>query len=103
MRPAPTRNPHGRADPATWLERTWGQAHHLRHRGVPVIGYTWYSLTDQVDWNIGITRIEGTVNANGLCRLDRTFRPVGDLYKTLAHQNAGASLIYGVPDGLLMA
>ena len=53
-----------------WLLKTWHQAHNLRHQGVPVIGYTWYSLTDQVDWDIQLREIRGRVNANGLVTLD---------------------------------
>ena len=84
-----------------WLEQTWGQAHHLRSQGVPVIGYTWFSLTDQIDWDIQIVEVRGKENPNGLCRLDRTLRDVGKLFKTIAHENAEAGLIHGVPTGLL--
>ena len=38
---------------------------------------------------------------NGLCTLDRKLRPVGRLYRTIAHENAHAQLIQGVPTGLL--
>ena len=91
----------GNGKSADWLEQTWGQAHHLRHQGIPVIGYTWFSLTDQIDWDIQIVEVRGKENANGLCRLDRTLRDVGKLFKTLAHENAEADLIHGVPTGLL--
>jgi beta-glucosidase/6-phospho-beta-glucosidase/beta-galactosidase len=39
------------------------------------LGFTWYSLTDQVDWNIGLARKEGTVNPCGLFDLERRPRP----------------------------
>ena len=94
---------HGDGESANWLKQTWSQAHHLRSRGVPVIGYTWFSLTDQIDWGIQIRRIEGQVTPNGLCTLDRELRPVGALYQRLAHQNAGSELVRGVPPGLLGA
>ncbi len=84
-----------------WLMQTWSQAHHMREEGIPVVGYTWFSLTDQIDWGIQITKIEGKVTPNGLCKLDRTLRDVGKLYKTLAHDNAGSALIHGIPEGLL--
>ena len=84
-----------------WLMQTWSQAHHLREEGIPVVGYTWFSLTDQIDWGIQITKIEGKVTPNGLCKLDRTLRDVGKLFKTLAHDNAGSALIHGIPEGLL--
>ena len=84
-----------------WLKQTWSQAHHLRTHGVPVIGFTWFSLTDQIDWDIQLVRIENQVTPNGLCTLDRKLRPVGELFKRLAHENAGSQLIRGVPDCLL--
>jgi hypothetical protein len=42
---------------------------------VPVLGFTWYSLTDQIDWDIGLTKKRGTVNACGLYDLKRKPRP----------------------------
>ena len=54
-----------------------------------------------MDWNIGIKRIEGAVNADGFFTLDRKLRPAGELYKTLARQNAGSPLVYGLPGGLI--
>ena len=61
----------------------------------------WACDTDQIDWDIAIVEIHGKVNPNGLCTLDRKLRPVGQLFKTLAHENADSPLIYGVPTGLL--
>ena len=90
---------HGAAE--RWFKQTWSQAHHLRTHGVPVIGYTWFSLTDQVDWDIQLVRIENRVTANGLCTLDRKLRPVGELFKRLAHENARSQLVRGVPQALL--
>ena len=84
-----------------WLRQTWAQAHHLRTHGVPMVGYTWYSLTDQIDWGIQLRRIENKVTPNGLCTLERKLRPVGEAYKKLARRNAGSPLIDGVPNGLL--
>ena len=92
---------HGDGESAGWLTRTWTQAHHLRTHGVPVVGYTWFSLTDQIDWGCQIVKIENKVTPNGLCTLDRKLRPVGELFKRLAHENAGSELIKGVPEGLL--
>lgn len=92
---------NGRGSAVSWLKSTWSQAHHLRHEGVPVIGYTWFSLTDQIDWDIQLVEIRGKENPNGLVTLDRKLRDVGKLYKTLAHDNACAQLIAGVPTGLM--
>ncbi len=91
----------GNGESAQWLTQTWAQAHHLRTHGIPVVGYTWFSLTDQIDWNIQLVEIKNEVTPNGLCTLDRKLRPVGELFKTLAHENAGSQLIKGVPTELL--
>jgi len=37
-------------------------------------GFTWYSLTDQVDWDIALRENKGTVNPLGLYDLDRQIR-----------------------------
>lgn len=39
----------GGGESLAWMHHTWHQARYLRERGMPVIGYTWYSLVDQVD------------------------------------------------------
>ena len=69
-----------------WLWKEWTNLHHLKLEGVPIIGFTWYSLTDQVDWNTALREDNGTVNPVGLCGLDREFRPVGRAYKELIRQ-----------------
>jgi beta-glucosidase/6-phospho-beta-glucosidase/beta-galactosidase len=33
-----------------WLRKEWAHMVRLKQDGVPVVGFTWYSLTDQVDW-----------------------------------------------------
>jgi beta-glucosidase/6-phospho-beta-glucosidase/beta-galactosidase len=58
----------------------------MRKDGVPVLGFTWYSLTDQVDWDIGLARKVGTVNASGLYDLDRKPRPVAAAYRQLLEE-----------------
>jgi len=67
----------------TWLWKQWMNILRMRNDGVPVLGFTWYSLIDQVDWNIGLARKEGTVNACGLFDLERRPRPVADAYRAL--------------------
>lgn len=42
---------------------------------VPVLGYTWFSLTDQVDWDIQLREIRNNAVPNGLFTLDRQPRP----------------------------
>jgi beta-glucosidase len=50
---------------------------------VPIVGFTWYSLTDQVDWDVALREERGTVNPLGLYDLDRNIRAVGKSYKQL--------------------
>jgi beta-glucosidase/6-phospho-beta-glucosidase/beta-galactosidase len=71
------------ADAPRWLWRQWHNVQLLRLAGVPLIGFTWYSLTDQVDWEIGLTRALGTVDPVGLFDLNRDPRAVALSYKHL--------------------
>lgn len=70
-------------DAPRWLWRQWHNVELIRAAGVPVIGFTWYSLTDQVDWDIAQREPRGTVNPVGLFDLNREARPVGQAYKHL--------------------
>lgn len=69
-----------------WLWKTWTNIQRLRRDGVPVCGMTWYSLTDQVDWDTALREDRGQVNPLGLFDLDRNIRPVGVAYKKLIEQ-----------------
>ena len=33
-----------------WLRKEWANMVRLKQDGIPIVGFTWYSLTDQVDW-----------------------------------------------------
>lgn len=66
-----------------WLWKEWANVLRIRNKGVPVVGFTWYSLTDQVDWDSALREDNGRVNALGLYDLDRNIRPVGEAYKKL--------------------
>ncbi len=66
-----------------WLWKQWANVLTMRQDGVPVIGFTWYSLTDQIDWDIGLAEQRGTVNPCGLYDLDRKPRPVAAAYRQL--------------------
>ena len=66
-----------------WLWKEWANVLRVRNNGVPIVGFTWYSLTDQVDWDIALRENKGTVNPLGLYDLDRNPRKVGRAYKTL--------------------
>jgi len=66
-----------------WLRKQWANVLRIRTSGVPVLGFTWYSLTDQVDWNNSLREDRGIVNPRGLYDLDRNPRAVGRAYKAL--------------------
>lgn len=66
-----------------WLWRQWHNVQLMRRSGIPVVGFTWYSLIDQVDWNVGLSRALGNVNPVGLFDLNRDPRPVGQAYQHL--------------------
>ncbi|HEV7906066.1 MAG TPA: family 1 glycosylhydrolase [Pyrinomonadaceae bacterium] len=70
----------------TWLWKQWINILRMRKDGVPVLGFTWYSLTDQIDWDIGLTKKRGTVNACGLYDLKRKPRPVAAAYRALLEE-----------------
>ena len=69
-----------------WLWKEWANVLRVRNDGVPIVGFTWYSLTDQVDWDVALRWKNGTVNPLGLYDLDRNIRPVGIAYKKLIAQ-----------------
>lgn len=50
---------------------------------MPTVGFTWYSLTDQVDWDSALREDNGRVNSVGLYDLERKIRKVGAAYKQL--------------------
>ena len=67
----------------TWLWKQWINILRMRADGVPVLGFTWYSLIDQIDWDTGLAKKNNTVNACGLYDLNRKPRPVAAEYKML--------------------
>ncbi|OGX86643.1 glycoside hydrolase family 1 [Hymenobacter lapidarius] len=66
-----------------WLWKEWANVLRVRNDGVPVVGFTWYSLTDQVDWDTALREDNGNLNPLGLYDLNRNIRPVGQAYKQL--------------------
>jgi beta-glucosidase len=86
-------NPRGKCDPVHWLWKQWQSLLRMRAEGVPVLGFTWYSLTDQVDWDTGLREANGHVNPFGLYDLDRKIRPVGEAYRGLIEEFRGLSLL----------
>jgi beta-glucosidase/6-phospho-beta-glucosidase/beta-galactosidase len=77
-----TEGPSGK-EAVDWLWKQWANVLRVRNTGVPVVGFTWYSLTDQVDWDSALRETNGHVNALGLFDLDRNIRQVGATYKQL--------------------
>jgi beta-glucosidase len=71
-----------------WLNKQWRQTKFaMNQHDVPVIGFTWYSLIDQTDWECALREKNGTVNPLGLYDLDRNIRPVGRAFKELITAN----------------
>ncbi|MBF9235400.1 family 1 glycosylhydrolase [Microvirga alba] len=68
---------------ANWLWKQWANVLRVRNNGVPIVGFTWYSLTDQVDWNSALRQEDNCICPVGLYDLDRQIRPVGRGYKQL--------------------
>jgi len=66
-----------------WLWKEWANVLRVRNDGVPTVGFTWYSLTDQIDWDVGLREENGRVHPVGLYDLNRQIRPVGRSYKQL--------------------
>jgi beta-glucosidase len=66
-----------------WLWKQWANVLRVRNDGVPTVGFTWYSLTDQIDWDSALRETNGNVHPVGLFDLNREIRAVGMCYKQL--------------------
>lgn len=66
-----------------WLWKEWANVLRVRNVGIPTVGFTWYSLTDQTDWDTALRKLNHSVCPVGLYDLDRNIRPVGRAYKKL--------------------
>jgi beta-glucosidase len=66
-----------------WLERQWDDVTSLMSVGVPVRGFTWYSLTDQIDWQHALRHEYNDLHPVGLYDLQRRIRPVGEAYRRM--------------------
>lgn len=82
-------------DAPAWLWRQWHNVQLIRQNGVPVVGFTWYSLQDQVDWNIGLSRAIGNIFPVGLYDLNRDPRPVAQAYRHLVEMFRNEPLLAG--------
>ena len=66
-----------------WLWKQWANVLRLRNDGLPMLGFTWYSITDQVDWQHALREDRGEVTPVGLFDLERRIRPAGEAYRQL--------------------
>ena len=69
-----------------WLWKEWANVLRVRNDGIPIVGFTWYSLTDQVDWDSALRESNSRVNPLGLYDLDRRIRPVGEAYRKIVRE-----------------
>ncbi|MBA2563668.1 MAG: family 1 glycosylhydrolase [Chitinophagaceae bacterium] len=69
-----------------WFYKEWANVQRLRRDGVPILGFTWYSLLHQVDWDSALREDAGRVNVLGLYDLDRKITPVGRAYRKVIRQ-----------------
>jgi hypothetical protein len=65
------------------LWKEWANVLRIRNVGIPTVGFTWYSLTDQIDWDTALREQNNRVHPVGLFDLERNIRPVGRAYKKL--------------------
>ena len=69
-----------------WLEEQWADVLALRNAGIPMRGFTWYSLTDQIDWQYALRVEKNDVHSVGLYDLSRRLRPVGSAYRQIVNR-----------------
>jgi beta-glucosidase/6-phospho-beta-glucosidase/beta-galactosidase len=85
-------------DSVEWFYKQWANVHRLKKDGVPILGFTWYSLVHQVDWDTALREDNGRVNELGLFDLDRKIMPVGKAFQKIIQQwrDVLASESYGL-------
>lgn len=69
-----------------WLWKEWSNVLRLKRDGVPILGFTWYSLIDQTDWDTALREDNHRIDPLGLYTLERKIRPVGEAYRQLIAQ-----------------
>jgi beta-glucosidase/6-phospho-beta-glucosidase/beta-galactosidase len=68
------------ADAPRWLYKEWFNILRLKADGIPILGFTWYSLLDQTDWDVVLREDYERINPMGLYDLSRKIRAVGEAY-----------------------
>ena len=77
----------------SWLWKQWVNILRMREDGVPVLGFTWYSLNDQIDWDVALAKKRGKVNECGLYDLERKPHPVAAAYRELLEEFGQITII----------
>ena len=54
-----------------WLEQTIADCKHLREEGIPMNGYFWWPMIDQLDWDGALTHRVGKIHDVGIYNLKR--------------------------------
>jgi beta-glucosidase/6-phospho-beta-glucosidase/beta-galactosidase len=75
-----------------WLWKQWHNVQYSMSRGIPVVGFTWYSLLDQIDWDRGLSRALGNIFPVGLYDLNRDPRITAQAYQQLIEMFCETSL-----------
>ncbi len=78
----------GAKDGPRWLWKQFLNMRLMYAEGIPVLGFTWYSLIDQIDWDVALADERNMVNPIGLYDLDRKPRPVAAAYRRIIHEFA---------------
>ena len=68
----------------------------MRAPGMPVMGFTWYSLTDQIDWQHALRVEQNELHPVGMYDLERRIRPVGEAYRRMINDHQH-SMTRGAP------
>ncbi len=78
----------GEDEAPRWLWKQFLNMRLMHSEGIPVLGFTWYSLTDQMDWDVGLADERNVINPVGLYDMDRRPRPVAAAYKRIIQEFA---------------
>ena len=71
------------SDGVAWLKGQWIAILRLIREGVPVVGFTHYSICDQMDWDTAMREKRNKVSPVGLYDLNRTIRPAGEAFRNI--------------------
>jgi beta-glucosidase/6-phospho-beta-glucosidase/beta-galactosidase len=74
------------ADAPLWLWKQWTNVLRMRRDGIPVLGFTWYSLTDQLDWDTQLSQKQNHIMECGLFDMNRKPRPVAAAYRQIINE-----------------